>query len=128
MKNVTKRVAADLQLPEGDEYTQDWAYELPGEFRTSEHLARYVAAYENPAYGDEERLVLMELMLNVANDIFEKGGIAGPAAWKQVEAVIKRHAALHRDQVEYWTVPEDELDDAFAITPLARALWSELYE
>jgi hypothetical protein len=118
------RICRDLQLPPGDAFTQDWAYEIPNQFRTPAHFSRYLRAYSTPGYGEPEKLQLMELMLDVANDFH---GAEGQAAWKSLEALIRLQPALHRDQVAYWSVFDTELEDAFRITSLVRELWADLY-
>ncbi|AKT43559.1 hypothetical protein [Chondromyces crocatus] len=122
-----RRLCADLGLPEGGPYTQDWAYELPEEFRSEAHFYRYVDAYQNAAYGDLERQVLVELTLDVVNDLMQRDGGTGEAAWSTLATVIRRHPGLHRDQVEYWASFDADLEDAFTLTPLVRELWNELY-
>src|SRR3954463_6679546 len=53
MREAIARVCQGLGLPLGDSFSQDWAYELPEEFRTREFSERY-------------------LVLNVANDLLER--------------------------------------------------------
>jgi hypothetical protein len=127
LKTARERLCRDLQLPWGDKYTQDWAYELPDQFRTIEWLGRYLDAYASPDYGKSEQRLLMQLMLDVVNDLFEREKVAGQAAWTRLAAVLREGRELHRDQLEYWTLPDHELEDAFRLTPLARSLCIELY-
>lgn len=114
------RICRDLDLPEGGAYTQDWAYELSGEYRTEAHFYRYVSAYRSPAYGEPERRVLVELMLDVANDLLQEDRSVGAEAWSAIEEVVRENSSIHRDQVEYWALLGTSLEDAFALTPLAR--------
>ena len=127
MKAATERICRDLGLPRGDRYTQDWAYELPDEFRSPAWLRRYKDAYHDPAYRDAERLLLVQLMFDVVNDLFDGDNGIGRLAWSTLEEVIRASPELHRNQLAYWTMPESSLDDAWAITPMARALWDKLF-
>lgn len=42
-----ERICADLGLPRGDAWTQDWAYELGEQYRTEAYVGKYLAAYSN---------------------------------------------------------------------------------
>jgi hypothetical protein len=81
-----RRICSDLGLPEGDSYVQDWAYELPEEFRDEISFYRYLDAYANPTYGDSERRVLMQLALDVANDLLQQDENVGSGQCHSSEA------------------------------------------
>ncbi|MBK9261602.1 MAG: hypothetical protein IPM54_17575 [Polyangiaceae bacterium] len=102
--NAIRRICKDLGLPQGDSYTQDWAYELSEEFRSEAHLYRYLAAYGNPAYGNTERRVLIQLALDVVNDLVQQDEERGSRAWAKLVETVRAHLGLHRDQIEYWAV------------------------
>ena len=119
-RTAIERLRTDLGLPGGDAYTQDWAHELPEEFRTASHLHRYLTAYGDPSYGDTERRLLVQLSLDVVNDLLDQDEDLGLEFWAQLLKVLKGHAQLHRDQVEYWALEDTPLEDAFPLTPLAR--------
>lgn len=122
-----RRICSDLGLPEGDSYVQDWAYELPQEFRDEISFYRYLHAYANPIYGDPERRVLMQLALDVANDLLQQDENVGASAWNALAGVIRLRPDIHRDQVEYWAAIGEPLEDAFALTRMVRGLWNEIY-
>lgn len=71
--NSIERICRDLDLPCGDEFTQDWTYELPEEFRTEEYLNKYILTYSNDNYSESERDLLMQLILDVTNDCLSMG-------------------------------------------------------
>ncbi|WP_438015638.1 hypothetical protein WMF18_32895 [Sorangium sp. So ce315] len=121
-----RRICSDLGLPAGDSYAQDWAYELPEEFRTEADLYKYLDAYADPAYGDSERRLLMQLVLDITNDLFQRDESIGAVAWDAAASVLRARPELHRDQVKYWAAIGEALEDAFVLTPLARELWSEM--
>lgn len=124
--NAIRRICSDLGLPEGDAYTQEWAHELPDEFRGASAFYDYVRAYSNPAYGDAERRVLAQLALDVANDLLGDDEEIGRAAWNTLAAVLRVRSALHADQLEYWALHGEPLEDAFPLTPHVRDLLNEL--
>ncbi|WP_437759584.1 hypothetical protein [Sorangium sp. So ce1389] len=122
-----QRICSDLGLPEGDSYTQDWAYELPEEFRTEADFYKYLNAYTNPTYGDPERHLLMDLALDVANDLLQQDEDVGKMAWHALTNVLRMSPDLHRNQIEYWVAAGEDLEDAFALTPLIREFCNEMH-
>ncbi|HTN89449.1 MAG TPA: hypothetical protein VL242_37490 [Sorangium sp.] len=120
-----RRVCSDLGLPEGNSYTQDWAYELPEEFRTEVVFYKYIDAYDNPTYGDPERHLLMDLLLDIANDLLQQDENVGEKAWYALANILHMRPDLHRNQIEYWAVAGEDLEDAFALTPLVREFCNE---
>ena len=99
-----ERICADLGLPQGDAYTQDWAYELGEEYRTESYLYKYLAAYGNPGYGTSERQLLVQLILDVVNDLLQKDESMGRRVWTRTVEVIRGNFSMHREQIEYWAV------------------------
>jgi len=119
-QSAIKRICQDLGLPVGDSYTQDWIYELPMKYRNTESLPRYASAYANPEYGENEKRLLMQLMLDITNELLETDDVAGERAWETVAALLRKDLKLHRDQIEYWAMPDKPLEEAFNLTPLVR--------
>jgi hypothetical protein len=122
MAGAIARVCQDLGLPAGDAYSQDWAYELPEEFRTKECFERYLRAYSTPGYGHAEKRVLMELILDVANDLLERNGGLEDEAWERVAALLQADRKLHWELIEYWALMGEPLEDVFRLTPKMRAV------
>ena len=120
-KAALRRICAHLGLPQGDAYTQDWAYELGEEYRTESHVYKYISAYGNAGYSPVERQLLVDLILDVVNDLLVESDRVGQQAWVATMEVVRQNFSLHRSQLESWAVPEDPLEDAYAITPLVRA-------
>jgi hypothetical protein len=127
MAGAIERISRDLGLPRGDAYTQDWAYELPEEFRSFEFFPRYVKAYSTPDYQDAEKLLLMQLMLDIVNDLLGSDEKVGQQAWNSLTELLRTNPGLHHEQVEYWALPGEPLEDAFHLTPLIRDLQEQLY-
>lgn len=110
----------ELALPSQDAYGQDWVAELPEDYRTLDHLGRYLAALAVPNRDPRERQLLVELALDVANDLVGHAGFEG--AWARLAAELKAHRDLHEERIRYWSCVEDDLEDAFPLTPWVRAL------
>jgi len=122
MKRAIKRICDDLGLPSGDSFTQDWAYELPEEYRTNDYLNRYAAAYSTPGYGDAEKRLLMQLALDIANDEVARDPSEGENAWSKLADLLRSDRTLHADLIEHWALPGEPLEDAFPLTRLVRGL------
>jgi hypothetical protein len=122
MQEAIARVCQGLGLPLGDSFSQDWAYELPEGFRTREFFERYLAAYSTPGYGPAEKHVLMQLILDVANDLLERNDGLEDGAWERVVALLQADRKLHWDLIEHWALMGEPLEDVFRLTPKMRTV------
>jgi hypothetical protein len=126
MRAAIERVCQDLGLPTGDSFSQDWAYELPEEFRTRDFFERYLGSYSTPGYGPAEKHVLMQLILDVANDLLERDeGLEG-GAWEKVEALLQADRQLHWELVEHWALMGEPPEDVFRLTARIRTVREKL--
>jgi uncharacterized tellurite resistance protein B-like protein len=123
--NATHRICKDLGLPSGDSFTQAWAYELPDEFRDETAFYKYISAYRREGYGSNEKRLLVQLTLDIANDLLQQDKEVGHKAWSALTELLRTNFELQKDQIEHWAMPGEPLEDAFALTPLARALCAE---
>lgn len=121
-RTAIERVCRDLGLPKGDLYSQDWAYEIPDTYRTIEWIDRYLSAYKSGGYQSTEQKLLVKIILDVINDILESDEPAGRDAWMRTVETIQDNIPQHRQQIEYWAAESRSLEDAFALSPLAREL------
>ena len=119
-KSALKHICAELELPEGDSFTQDWIYELSEEYRTEGYLQRYISAYKCSIYTQNERELLVRLILDVVNDLLTLDQEVGRRAWLMTVDALGDCLLAHSEVVEYWSVVEEPLEDAFALTPLIR--------
>lgn len=128
MRGAIARVCQDLGLAAGDSFSQDWAYELPEEFRTREFWERYLVAYSTPGYGPAEKHVLMQLILDVANDLLERDEGLESGAWEKVEALLQADRQLHWELIEHWALMGEPLEDVFPLTSRMRTVRERLIE
>lgn len=126
-KVAIEKLCRDFHLPLGDEYTQDWIYELADEHRTLDRVVQYIGAYTRPDYDSDDKHLIVSLALDILNDLVDSETAARSRVWSALEAIIKSNPQLHRDQVEYWALLGEALDNSFALTPLVRELHKELY-
>ena len=122
--DAIRRLCDDLGLPGGDEFTQDWEHELPEEFRSSEWLPRFIAAYNSEGYGPSEKQALMMLLLDCLNEGIEAGDEAIECLWNEVAPLLLADREIHSNLIEHWSLPGESLEDAFAITARIRTLTS----
>lgn len=128
MRGAIARVCQDLGLPAGDSFSQDWAYELPEEFRSREFFERYLGAYSTPGYGAAEKRVLMQLILDVANDLLEgDDGLEG-GAWEKLAELLQAERQLHWELIEHWALVGEPPEDVFRLTSRMRTLREKLME
>jgi len=111
-------LCSELGLPAGEDYTQDWASELPEKYRTSAWLDRYLAAL-GQSEAVEVRRLLMELVLDVANDLATSTELT-VLQMGQVERELVRSPSLYQGLVDYWACPGEPLSNCFEITPWIR--------
>ena len=69
---------------------------------------------------------LCNLMLDIVNDLIENDEAFGRQAWDSLANIIRAESEVHQDQVEYWALLGEPIEDAFRLTPLARELLEQL--
>jgi len=119
MNNID-RICKDLDLPRENNFTQDWAYELPEKFRTKKWLKKYISAYSNPNYSRTEKDTLMTLMLDVSNDLIAQGTDVSDELITSVLDILIKNYNHHITLIDYWSSDEEPLEDCFALTPEIR--------
>ena len=73
----------------------------------------YLALYRSSAVGDEERLSLMEMLLQCAEEADPDGRVA---LWRDIGPLLMARAELHRTTIDYW------VDATLGISPLMQAV------
>ncbi|QXH45335.1 hypothetical protein KSS93_21005 [Pseudomonas xanthosomatis] len=118
--NEVRKIGRDLGLPLGDEYTQDWAYELSEEYRTKEWLERYIAAYLSGDYSPQGQRELMTLALDICNDLLSSGTSHADETLVKVLNALFDNAQVHSELIAHWALEGEPLEDCFALTPEVR--------
>lgn len=117
-----KRLCDDLGLPLGDRFTQDWAYELPDEYRTKDWLNKYISAYLQNKYSSEEKKELMILSLDVINDLLSFGLSPSDEIITKALNILFDNYKEYIDLISYWSLDGEPIEDCFALTPEIRKL------
>ncbi|MBF9240006.1 hypothetical protein I2I05_21630 [Hymenobacter sp. BT683] len=108
-------VASKLGLPYAD-VMQDW----PWEVASPEHLDDYRQLYASAS--DDERVVLMEMMLQATTDQEEPAALEH--AWGPVKGLLDQNPALHAWTVHDWCCWGASAQAGFEITPYLRSWWA----
>ncbi|KAF0866041.1 hypothetical protein [Pseudomonas sp. LD120] len=124
--NEIDRICKDLKLPRGDFFTQDWAYELPEEFRTTYWLKKYISAYLDINYSKVEKNALMTLMLDVSNDLLTQGVDVSDELIVSVLNLLLKNHHCHFMLIDYWSLEGEPLEDCFALTPAVRNIKNQI--
>lgn len=114
--NDIDRICSNLGLPIGGAYTQDWAYELPEEFRTRAWLKKYIFAYSSGEYSIGAKNELMTLALDVSNDLLSSGVSDGDEVIVSVLKALFDNRKEHQELIEHWMLEGEPLEDCFALT------------
>lgn len=97
---------------------QDWAWEVADPLRLDEFLY----AYESGDLNEDERFVLMEIILQSFEDLERSSNLVDPR-WPSVLDILDRNIDLHAYSVWYWSVLDREWDDEiFWVTPHVREI------
>ena len=121
-KETISNLCQFFELPLGNKYTQDWVYELPEEFKTETYLDKYIKSYTNVAFSDNEKELLMELILDIANDLLQDGKSSFSTYWGKILLLLNNDKSIHKELIDYWALEGEDLDNTFALTPYIRFL------
>jgi hypothetical protein len=96
---------------------QDWEWQVSDATRLDEFLR----AYEEADLSDDERFVLMEIILQSFEDLGHT--IVVDPRWHRTLELIDQNIDLHAHSVWYWSALESEdADDQWVVTPFLRRI------
>lgn len=116
--NICRR----LGLPPADAFTQDWAYELSDEFRSADWLQKYISSFDSDQFGQFEKQILMDLILDAANTVFQKSPNNTEKFWPKISELLLQNYEEYSGQIEYWSAEDYPIEDSFFITSLIRKI------
>lgn len=98
---------------------QDWERTAADSTRIDDFLAAYVSG----ELDDDERFVLMELLIASFEHIAADTGAPDPR-WPHLLALLDQHVELHAFSLWYWADPDDPMDEdkLWHVTPSLRLL------
>lgn len=120
-RDVQTRLAERMGAPPPDDWDQDWEWTVAdaGKFEA------WLALYDDPDTSDDERLGLMEVLVQCVED---RGAERAPA-WEALRLRLLARPLLHAGTVEYWCSWSSDLrdpDQGWRVAPEMRALWAEI--
>lgn len=120
MNQHIKIICDDLDIPEGDKFTQDWEYELPEEYRTFPYFKKYFQAYIFNNYQIEVKQILINLMIDICNDYMENNIIESHSSLNGLNYIIQIDYPDLKEIISYWANENEPLEDSFAISQFMR--------
>lgn len=110
-----------------DPFSQDWEYEVA----SVEHLPAWLAVYREAILSDDERFLLMEMLIQCVEDLC--GSTSSPEQveqtpdWQAIAALLRARPNLHANTIAYWSVFEGESpDERFAVSMSMRQVWADI--
>jgi hypothetical protein len=128
-RQAIDRLCRDLGVPPGDAYIQDWAFEMPADYRSEAWFNRYLEAFQRADYGWWEREELLDLIFDIVEQALREDRGAGQLFWHRALTATGPYLMDHRERIEYWACLDyaiEELGNAFALTPFVRQLLGDL--
>lgn len=125
IKNPTRQaidyLTEMLNIPELDEYSQDWECEAADSLRIKD----FVEFYEDKTLTNIEKYTLMLLIINSCNDAISEENFDNEL-WYRIQSLLSADKIIHTNIIDYWACGNDELEDCYDITPYIRKLKSNL--
>ena len=101
---------------------QDWEVIVADPARVAEFLAAYVEA----TLDDDDRFVLMQIIIASLDDARTAHENVGPW-WPRVEALLRRDPRLHAATLSYWACGDDpDPDHQLPMTPEIQRVWRDV--
>ncbi len=102
-----------------DPFSQDWEWEVADPARFDE----FVDAYVSGVLDEDERLALMEMLIQCVEDL-DLPSLASSPQWHSVATLLLTHSGLHANSVRYWScLGERDLENCFRVSSPMRGLW-----
>ena len=116
-KKSIEKLAKELNLPKGDEFTQDWEYEVAD----SKKIGVFLSYYKNNNLNLDEKRTLMQLILESYNDYVGELGYNDNYS-DELRDILQKESVLYNDMIDDWACGEEDLEDCFAITSFMREI------
>lgn len=96
---------------------QDWEYEVAD----VERIDEFLEAYEGVVLTDDERFVLMEMIIQSFDDL--EGDLDTDPRWSQVIDALENNIDIHIYTVWYWSGTDTESEmECWHVTPYIRPI------
>ena len=98
-----ERLASDLALTLPDSFSQDWESQVASRGRSGD----FVKAYREKQYDEDERFVLMRLIIQAFDEALQFDE-SHEDAWREIVEMLLRDAALHESTIKYWCLWDED--------------------
>ena len=117
-KEAIDSLIMKLNLPEKDEFSQDWEYEVSD----SKRLEEFIEFYQKNELTKDEKFTLMIIILESCDEAILKDELS-EKIWSEVEEILINDKEIHEKTIDYWSWYDNEnIEDCFYITPLVRKI------
>lgn len=116
-KESMESLIKNYGLPECDEFSQDWEYEIAD----SSKVKDYVSIYENEDLNNEEKFTLMIVIIGSFEDMINVHGF-DKKIWKKIKNMLIEDIGIHKNTIIYWASCDNEIEDSFSIAPNMREI------
>lgn len=89
-KKAIDNLIKKLKLPEYDEFSQDWEYEVAN----IERLEEFIEYYQNVDMDIDEKFILMIIILESCNDAKQENKLQ-KETWDKVEELLIKDKIIH---------------------------------
>lgn len=118
--DAAQRIAMLLRLPR-EPWMQDW----PIEVTDADRLDEFICFLETEQMNDDERFILMELVVSSADDAACMGKL-DDMTWSRISAQLQQDILLYSNIIRYWSLIDGDWFDGFEITPRMREIWERV--
>lgn len=116
MNRMLEDLSKKLSLPyTGNE--QDWDIEMAD----PERLDYFLDYFQNHNLSDDEKVLLLSLILASYDDYLNQNVINIDSKWSIIENIVKENRTIYSEVLDYWALKNND-NDLFKITPLIRNL------
>ena len=117
-KEAIENLNTKLCLPNLDQFSQDWEYELAD----SSRILEFITFYEQHDLTKDEKFALMSLIISCFDDYLSEGKGLGEI-WNQIRYYLLKDYQIHINKIRYWSLEEeDDIENCFSVTPLMREI------
>jgi hypothetical protein len=121
-RKAIDELAKDLNLP-NEQWMQDWPYEIIN----SDDIEKYLDYY-NITKDEDKKFILMKMLIQSIEEQPNEENFLH--YWNMIKGLIEKDFFIHEYTVWEWClfeeVDEDNIGDAWKITPFLRELWYKM--
>jgi hypothetical protein len=107
-----------IGIPEFGDLEQDWDLIMAN----SEWVGQLLDYYENENLNDDEKNILMQLIIASYDEKLNEGK-NDLAEETKLTAFLEKDIEIHKDIFEYWARLHEIESEGWAVTPMLRKIW-----